>query len=237
MQISTLKSLGLSDGEAKVYLALVKLGESFAGGLTSKAKINRTNVYDALERLIEKGLVSFVISDGKKLFSPTSPHRLRELLEEKQQKLDNELPLLEKEFNSSKSNQQATVFRGKKGIKSVFEETLRENKTIYSYGAENRFTTMFPIYQKQWNLRRVKQGTKLKVLFKENVRDKRKEELGLIELKYLSNEYQFPSTVMICGELVLIIAWEPMFVFYIRSEEVAKSNMNFFNILWKSAKK
>ena len=237
MQVSTLKSIGLSEGEAKVYLALIKLGSSFAGELTSKAQINRTNVYGALERLIEKGLVSFVISDGKKFFSPTSPKRLKELLEEKQQKLDSELPSLESEYNSSKSSEEATVFKGKKGIKSAFESVLRENKPIFAYGAESMFADLFPIYMYQWNSKRVLNNNTLKIIYNELVRLKKKESLGLIEIKYAPKEYQSPSTVMICGELTLIIAWESLFVFYIRSKEVAKSNMNFFNILWKIAKK
>ena len=237
MQVSTLRELGLSDGEAKLYLVLVRLGASFAGELTTKANINRTNGYDALERLIEKGLVSFSISDGKKLFSPTSPTRLKELLLEKQELLDSELPSLEKEFNSSLISESATVYRGKKGIKAVFDEALRENKTIHAYGAESRFADLFPIYQKQWNARRLEKKGLLKIIYNENVREKKKSSLGLIEIKYLPKEYQFPSTTLICGELTLIIAWEPLFAFYIRSKEVAKSNIAFFNILWKVGKK
>ncbi|MFA6064651.1 MAG: helix-turn-helix domain-containing protein [archaeon] len=236
MQVSTLRALGLSDGEAKLYLALVKLGSAFAGELTTKANINRTNGYDALERLIEKGLVSFIISDGKKLFSPTSPNRLKEILLEKQELLESELPSLEKEFVSSKESEQATVFRGRKGIKSVFEEILRENKPIFAYGAQSLFGDLFPIYQKQWNLRRVSNKVRLNIIYNSTVRQRKKESLGLIELKYLPKDYQFPSTTLICGDLTLIVAWEPLFVFYIRSKEVAKSNMAFFNILWKVGK-
>jgi HTH-type transcriptional regulator, sugar sensing transcriptional regulator len=237
MQISTLRNVGLSEGEAKIYLTLVKLGSAFAGELSNKANINRSNGYDALERLIGKGLVSFVIFEGKRYYSSTSPTRLKELLIEKQQKLDEELPSLEKEFNSSKGNEEATVFKGKKGIKTVFEEILRENKDIFAYGAQSLFGDLFPLYQKQWNARRVLGKIKLNIIYNSNVREMKKESLGLIELKYLPGEYQFPSTTLICGETTLIIAWEPMFVFYIKSKEIAKSNMNFFNILWKSAKK
>jgi len=236
MQLSTLKALGLSEGEAKVYLALVRLGSAFAGELTNKANINRTNVYDALERLIAKGLVSFIISDGKKQFSATSPNRLKEILAEKQELLDSELSSLQNEFNSSRSKEEATIFRGKKGMKSAFEDILRENTTIFAYGAQSLFGDLFPIYQKQWNARRVSNKTRLNIIYNATVRQRKKTSLGLINIKYLPKEYLFPSTTMVCGDLTLIIAWEPMFVFYIRSKEVAKSNMNFFNILWKVAK-
>jgi len=237
MQISTLRNVGLSEGEAKIYLMLVKLGSAFAGELSNKANINRSNGYDALERLVGKGLVSFVIFEGKKYYSPTSPIRLKEMLAEKQQKLNEELPSLEKEYNSSKGNEEATVFKGKKGIKSAYESVLRENKPIFAYGAESRFADLFPIYMRQWNSKRVSNQNSLKIIYNEMVRSKNKESLGLIEVRYASKEFQSPSTIMICGDLTLTIAWEPMFVFYIRSKEVAKSNMNFFNILWKSAKK
>jgi sugar-specific transcriptional regulator TrmB len=237
MQISTLRGLGLSDSEAKVYLVLVKTGGSFAGELSQKAGVNRTNSYDSISRLIEKGLVSFVILDGKKFFSPTSPLRLKELLVEKQLALDNELPSLVKEYNSSKEIEQATVFKGRSGIKSSLEEVLRENKPIFVFGAESRFADLFPVYMRQWNAKRVLNNSSLKIIYNENVRSQKKEKLGLIDIRYASEENLSPSTTMICGDLTLIIAWGPMFVFHIRSKEVSKSNLTFFNMIWSLAKK
>jgi sugar-specific transcriptional regulator TrmB len=238
MELGLLEELGLSSTEAKVYIALIHLGSAHAGELTKKAGVNRSNVYDAVERLIAKGLVSFVISDKKKLFSPANPQRLKEILVAKEKKLDSSLALLEKEFNSTRNQEDATVFRGKDGVKEVFEDVLREGKTLYAYGAESKFSDLFPIYQKQWIQRRKESGIGIKMIFNERVRSRHKEDLGLIEVKYLPEHYQFPSITLVYGDKTAIISWtDPIFVFSIKSKEVAKSNMNFFKILWDTAKK
>ena len=57
-------------------------------------------------------------------------------------------------------------------------------------------------------------------------------------MKFISEEYDFPSTIMIYVDKVVTIVWSEMpFGFMIKSKEVVKSNLNFFNILWKIAKK
>jgi len=57
-------------------------------------------------------------------------------------------------------------------------------------------------------------------------------------MKFLSEHYEFPSTIMIYGNKVVTIVWSELpFGFMIESNEVAKSNMNFFEILWKIAKR
>ena len=87
MNTEVLQEFGLSKTEAKVYLALLELGKSKAGEVTKKSLVNRTNVYDALERLIEKGLVSYVSENNKKVFEAVNPQRLQEILKDKHEKL------------------------------------------------------------------------------------------------------------------------------------------------------
>ena len=103
MNLDILQELGLSITESKVYLALLDLGSGLAGEITKKSQINRTNVYDALERLIEKGLVSYVVSANRKIFEPVNPERLKEILEEKEENLKKILPELQLKFKENKS--------------------------------------------------------------------------------------------------------------------------------------
>jgi len=234
-----LKQFGLNDKEIQVYLALLDLGSALAGDITKKSEVNRTNVYDALERLIKKGLATFVISANRKIFEPVNPSRLREILKEKEDKLDLMIDDLQSRFSSNKSKEEAIIFKGEKGIKSIFEDVLQEKKELLAYGAESRFAEMFPAYQKEWNKQRAKLKIPIKIIYNEKVRKKKKEEeLKLIEMKFISEEYDFPSTIMIYADKVVTIVWSEMpFGFMIKSKEVVKSNLNFFNILWKIAKK
>lgn len=238
MDFNILQELGLSVTEAKVYLALLELGSGLAGEITKKSEINRTNVYDALERLIEKGLVSYVVSANRKVFESIDPKRLQEILKEKQQKLDSIMKELQSKYNSNKSKEEATIFKGKKGIKSIFENILKEKKNLFVYGAESRFAKMFPAYQKHWNKRRSKLKINVKIIYNEKVKQSKiKEKLKLLDMKFLPKYYEFPSTIMIYGDNAVTIVWTELpFGFMIKSKEAVKSNMNFFDILWKIAK-
>src|SRR3989344_2183897 len=94
---------GLTDGESKVYLALSELGASTVGPLVKKSKVAYSNIYDILNRLIEKGLVSFVIKSKIRYFQTTTPKNLLIYLENKEKEISEQknelrkiLPDLEK---------------------------------------------------------------------------------------------------------------------------------------------
>ncbi len=233
-----LREIGLSETEIKIYLALLELGSALAGEITKKSGVNRTNVYDALERLIEKGLVTYVISANRKLFEPVPPERLKEMLKEKEDQLDSILPELQLKYKMSREKEEATIFKGKKGIKSIFEDILNEKNDLFAYGAESRFADMFPAYQKHWNDRRAKLKIKVKMIYNEKVKARKvKEKLRLLSMRFLPKHYDFPSTVMIYGNKVVTIVWTDLpFGFMIKSPDSVKSNLHFFDILWKVAK-
>src|SRR3989338_10263479 len=86
---SILEQVGLTGNETKVYLALLDLGSALAGEITKKCGVNRTNVYDALDRLMEKGLASFVIQANRKYFEATPAERIIDHLEEQEKEINN----------------------------------------------------------------------------------------------------------------------------------------------------
>jgi sugar-specific transcriptional regulator TrmB len=61
--IQELTQLGLTDGEARVYLSLLKIGLSKVGPIVRDSHVSYSKIYDVLERLGMKGLVSHVIID------------------------------------------------------------------------------------------------------------------------------------------------------------------------------
>ena len=76
MDIKLLLEAGLTEGEVKVYLALLEIGETTTGPLIKKAKVSASKCYDILERLIQKGLVSSSVKANMKYFSAADPKRI-----------------------------------------------------------------------------------------------------------------------------------------------------------------
>jgi sugar-specific transcriptional regulator TrmB len=96
-----LGQFGLQNKEDEVYLACLQLGTAPAQEIAKKAGIKRTTAYDVLKNLINKGLISQTQKGSKKLFIAEPPEKLGELLEEKQSKLMEALPLLNSFYNTA----------------------------------------------------------------------------------------------------------------------------------------
>ena len=75
MNLEYLQKIGLTAGEIKVYNAVLELGISSLGKIQEKTGIERRNIYDILNKLIEKGLISYTIEKGKKTFQAKLPKK------------------------------------------------------------------------------------------------------------------------------------------------------------------
>ena len=83
--IQNLVNLGLTEGEAKVYTALLGTGSSTVGPIVKASGVASSNIYDILERLIEKGLVSFIIKS--KLVRELHLFMLKKIMLRREQKI------------------------------------------------------------------------------------------------------------------------------------------------------
>ena len=81
--LDLLTSFGLKPQEAKVYLACLKLGESSVSQIARESGIQRTFVYDILDNLQKRGVISAIEAAGKKQFRAISIESFRFLLKEK----------------------------------------------------------------------------------------------------------------------------------------------------------
>jgi len=85
-----LSNIGLTNNEIKVYLALLELGESKTGEILNKSGLNSGRIYEILNLLQKKGLVSFIEKNNVKYFSPANPKRVLDYLEEKKKQITNQ---------------------------------------------------------------------------------------------------------------------------------------------------
>src|SRR3989344_8958996 len=91
MTIETiLEEIGLTKNEIKIYLALLKFGFTSTGAIIKETKIHASKVYDGLNRLADKGLVTHVIIANVKHFKAVNPDRLIDFLEDKKSSIENQ---------------------------------------------------------------------------------------------------------------------------------------------------
>jgi sugar-specific transcriptional regulator TrmB len=243
MEKAVLKEIGLSKNESKVYLALLKLGSETVLEISKKSNVHRANVYDVLGKLIEKGLVSYVVKKGKRLYQATEPDKLLDMLREskeeierKEQMVNTILPRLAaiKPLFGKKS--QVTILEGIEGIKTIFEQKIKDKVINYVIGAYTE-PYILESYLQRWHHRRVKAKILDKMLFKHNEKKRAKElnKLPYTECKYLPKQaFASPVAINIWGDkvaLVIGLEEEPLAIL-IENESIAKDFLEYFNLLW-----
>ena len=118
-------------------------------------------MYDSLAKLIEKGLVSEVFIKGEKNFKAINPNRLLDVIKEKQDRLQNILPQMQKRFQAIEEKEEAYMYRGIQGFKNYLQDILKTKETVYFIGAkafwlDPRLKHFLPRFQRE----RKKKGIK-----------------------------------------------------------------------------
>lgn len=244
MEAEILTELGLTKNEIKVYLTLLKTGSALAGEITEKSGIHRRNVYDAIERLTEKGLVSSVIINNKKLFSPTNPKRFLGIIEEKKHELNEKKKQLEKVLprlsliTSLTKKHDVRFFKGVEGLKTVYDDILRTGKNYVGYGPGEEVEEILKSYFKHYIERRKKLGIKPRLIYTERDRENNSIKTTLSEIRFLSDKYSSHAALRIYGDKVaiMLLSEEEPLAILIKNKNIADGYRKYFEVIWNAAK-
>ena len=232
-----LENLGLTKTEITVYLKLLEINTGSASEIAERAKCYKKNVYDALERLVRKGLVSYAKEEHRRVYHAASPEKLLEFLDVKKREIQGILPQLSAIYHSPPVHEEMFfVFKGKNGVKSIFEDIIKSKVNYDKLGSEGKFKELFPYYYNQYQDKKRENNIACRVIsnFKEKKSAVVTETFG--KIKFLSDEFLNPATTIIYGHKVAIVIWkdEPIGVL-MNSQEVANSYRYYFELLWKLA--
>jgi len=81
--ISALKKLGLTEYEARVYIAVVELGEVEASEIARRSGVPRTRIYDVLAKLENSGLIQKIMGSRPAVYAAIPPKKALEPLKNK----------------------------------------------------------------------------------------------------------------------------------------------------------
>lgn len=249
MNTKPLEKIGLTKTQIKVYLALSKLGQSTTTNIIKESQVPTSKVYSTLEKLIQKGLASYVIKSNKKHFSATSPENLKEILKEKKEKLQEQeqdisklIPELKKLQSKKDDKISADIYEGLSGLKTIYEKilsTLSKGETQYIIGAPKIGNELLEGYILDWHKKRIKTGIECRYIYDSNVREygKVRERMPLTDVRYLPNNMVSPVWIEIFGEYVAIghIKGSNATIFLIKDKEISKSYLDYFNLIWKTS--
>ena len=243
MSTALFEELGLSPNEAKIYQALILYGGSGVSTIALRSKVHRSNTYDAIHRLMEKGLVYEVLGQREVIYEPVDPVKFRELLSEKSRNLEKELPAMMKRYTKRLTPERAYVYKGIEGVKNYMRLALDVEEDIFTLGGKCAW--LDPKLESFTD--RFMQELKRKKINKYNLFDARvQEECSVSLLKKVSTKYKFlpkdhqtHSSIDIFGEYIVTFTGmdvcsmgDDMTVFVIASSDLADDYRAWWKMLW-----
>ena len=235
MKIDQLGILGLSNGEIKVYSAILAIGIATINNIHERTGLERRAIYDIINKLIEKGLIAYLREDRKRTYHCAPPNKLKEKIEkikDELNKFEDILPNIEEMYNSSKPSIAFEAFRGKEGVKSVWDDMLNY-KEIRWIGSGNYIPKKMPAFFDDWNKRRQKGKIKSYHLFRAEIKSEMIKDVGFT--KFLPSEFsKNPIVICIYGDKVVnFLFGEDLFAFVIESKELAENYKEYHKYLWE----
>jgi sugar-specific transcriptional regulator TrmB len=240
-----LSEIGLTNSEIKVYLALLETGEAKTGKILKQSGLNSGKIYEILNSLQKKGLVSFVSREGIKYFKGAAPEMILSYLEEKKKTLVKQekqcmqiLPELIAKANESKNESSIEIYTGLKGMKSAYGIELqfpKEKLCVWGIAASKTYhksvSRFFAFHQKK----RVENKLDIYKLMSEESRKNRNLHEKTAHIKYLP--YASSVGISIISDISIIGIFEQEYIFIvIKSKKVADGMREQFDFLWKIAK-
>jgi HTH-type transcriptional regulator, sugar sensing transcriptional regulator len=250
MDTTALKDAGLTDGEIKTYLALLEIGTSTVGPILKKSGITRSIIYRILEKLIIKGLVSYITKEKTKHYQAAQPDKLLDYIDTKEKQLQQNKTKIEKMIpqlilkQKMAKKSEASMYEGFKGLITAYDkryEKLQKGDEVVLYGLPSIQPEYHHAYWKKANAKLDKLGIRSRLLYHPAVTDKNlknRNSYKLCEARRMPFNIESPSWVMIYKDVTLIAIpqGDMPFAFEITSQQVADSFKNYFEWFWKQSK-
>jgi len=249
MDTAIFEEIGLTKSEVKVYLALLELGSTTKGPLIKKSGISSSKIYEVTDKLIDKGLVSYILKNHVKHFKGAPPKRIKDYIKEKKEKISEQevklekiIPFLEQKHIFLKEEADAEIFRGWDGLETAYQDVvnnLSKGDMDYVFGASKGFDSKKTrrFFDKYLNITYEK-GIKIKAIFNKdsrNYHESSKSKKRHIEARYLDQTTPAEINIYKNKTLIVVLSQTPL-VIMIKGKEVADSFKQYFNIMWSIAK-
>ncbi len=235
-KFAALEELGLDARESKVYVKLIELGQATVSGLAKTINIERPTLYNILDDMIKKGIVTYSISSGKKVFSGIKPNLLLQIIESKKKILKEFIPELNTLSKLSASKPLVETYIGMMGIKTIYDDFITEGKDIYCImNAKDYRESLNSFFIQNFIKKRIEKRIKFtsivdKILDPTLEKDNKK---NLREIK-VTPSLKIPTVIVIYGKKCgfMNLTETPVGII-IENQMIASSMRMMFDYLWR----
>lgn len=239
MEEEKLMSFGFSKNEARIYLALLKLGTSPLSDVVRETGIHKTNVFHCMNKLITKGYVKYSLKGKIKVFEAASPEIIQTFIDEKQRQLTKMLPTLLGFYSTTKKKTDMQVQQGLKALKHSMNDLLQYKKPIYTIGSPKRAIELAKASLEDFHKKRIRMKIPMHHIYDKDAvsRVKQLNKMEYTKARYSTKKTNNPFSINICGDVVLLKVWRKNgFVIKIKNKDVADGYRAHFDMMWDLAK-
>lgn len=244
--VEQLTNLGLTQGEAKVYLAMIYIGPSRIGKIVEISGVSQSKVYNVLDRLILKGLASYNIQDNIKHFQSLEPSRLHEYIQKGENEVRRQKEGIIQIINDLSKNIYAThrstseIFVGERSVRSAYLTLLDNVKKgeilRYFYPYPDAHENASPFYSRFYKYQKSKGMVERGIVTIDFKNSKHFKEIPQdVKLRYVN--FPLPGTIDMLMNKILIVDWKTITGILITSSEITGIFINYFDSIWKIAHK
>jgi sugar-specific transcriptional regulator TrmB len=238
--LKTLEEFGLSNEEARIYMAGISLGPTTMLKLAQTAEIQRTSAYRVVESLRQKGLIKIELKGFKHLYAAESPYNLKQILESKLLQMTDLLPALLQVYNKQGKDTLIKYYEGIEGVKGVYETILRETRRGEPYFVISSHQEWYELDQKWFegfSERRNRERFDFKFLLLDSeparLLKQREDNFG-IKVKILPSSLDFTSILILTKDRIWIHNLElPIEGLVIENKDMISMLLQVFNIMWE----
>lgn len=238
--LAWLRSTGLDEQRAELYLAALSKGEATAAELADAVHMRRTAVYDNLRVLESRGYVQVLKQGKRSAFVALHPKELQKRFDHLRDQLKDLLPDFLSLYGGTSRTPFVQTFQGPHAAREMFEDILHVVKDEYVYFSPQILTAQMldKTYIKKWIERRVQCGIRSRSLRVQGkaVSDPAFSEEGkyLRSIRYLPSYVDLKAAIYIYGNNVGIISTrQENAAFIVYSPDLAFSLRQIFEFLWE----
>ena len=227
---------------------MIELGNAPIFKIMKKSKVSSSKVYLILDKLIQKGFVSFNVEDKVKKFQITNPNSVLDYVNDKKEELidfnkgfENLIPQIISQKGTFEL-ESAQVYTGVKGISAAFENLLKEMKKgeeyyFFSISADELSSKGMELFFKNYHRKRIEKGVKVKGIVNPTIKSKFVKEV--LNKTYSVKYYKLtlPTGVIIGKSRIIMPLWgESNLCYEIISKRMVEKYKKFFEKIWKAAR-
>ena len=233
MKESLLK-IGLSETESEIYLQLIKKGILTAVSIAKETKIHRRTIYDNLNILQNKGLVTFHLENNVKYFKANSPDILKKNEEERLTEINKILPDLNKYYSTPHKNPQVELFKGLDAVKTLLYDMEKTKSTIYWLGGGFKILDNLNINREK--LIKNLSNLNLKIIQPKPNEDIFSKFFSKSKIKFVNNKYSTGVAFFIYDNTVITgnIIHDDFFVIRMIDPSISQAYKNIFDMIWST---